>query len=802
MGAEALRSSAAERAKPVRRERHEVSQRGDPVEREAEAMAERALEGGTCAACASGGSCGRPKCGHRTVPESTVPAGDGASIPDALRGTLERGFGRALDDITLHTGPGAHEHARGLAAEAYTVGSHVVLGGNAPALDSTEGKKLVAHEVAHVLQGTSGPAIRRRAADAPTQLLVEAHTDPGPGQMRVTDFFAAVRPAVTRSTNAVLARVGRTSDDCPYLGTWLAYYEAMPAAHVERAAMHYAGAAATSAHVLIGAIVGRATSAAERWVETGEMTGLPVSTDSEASPLAALRKAEGSTAGPRDATDAVSRLGPGVALDGPARAPMERALGRSLGDVRIHADARGAAAASALDARAFTVGRQIAFAPGEYRPGTLQGDLLLAHELAHVAQQGGVAARGEIADQPALEHEADVAAAAVALGGRASVRTGGLKLQRCKKKAPKPITCTKPAVTVATGGASVNPTDVAGELVCEPFELRADRSYGGVEYKAKTKVWPLSWDNNSSTVNVMLADGTGITFDVEKSNLRPATAGSPNVAAYDVGLDDQADTVEKRRKALADWDAKEKTATDHNAWQKTHDDLADKLKKSEVSLNKFEIKQFMYNRQDDAIEKAVAAANARYPIGKTDPLDPNYVKSQLFQETELGTAGKYLADDSSQGNDVVNHFNIAQAIDSSGEMYANYFVKEDTARAKKFKLEHIVTDMYKAKEAAQKAKTKFSGEDYFWSYPGFVDACNDLWNSSGGTPKNKTYGFWIEMSIFWLFQKRASSTDWPEAIRKYNGAGPEAEKYKKDIVARAKAAIAAKAAGTKYSPAH
>jgi hypothetical protein len=83
---------------------------------------------------------------------------------------------------------------------------------------------------------------------------------------------------------------------------------------------------------------------------------------------------------------------PGRGLDSAPRALMERRFGRSFADVRIHAD--GAAGESARDvgARAYTQGRDIAFAAGEYRPGTRDGLSLLAHELAHVVQQSGSAA--------------------------------------------------------------------------------------------------------------------------------------------------------------------------------------------------------------------------------------------------------------------------------------------------------------------------------------------------------------------------------------------------------------------------
>jgi hypothetical protein len=58
--------------------------------------------------------------------------------------------------------------------------------------------------------------------------------------------------------------------------------------------------------------------------------------------------------------------------------------------VRIHADERAARAAEALGARAFTVGSHLVFGRGEYAPGTGDGRKLIAHELAHAVQQGGM----------------------------------------------------------------------------------------------------------------------------------------------------------------------------------------------------------------------------------------------------------------------------------------------------------------------------------------------------------------------------------------------------------------------------
>ena len=64
-------------------------------------------------------------------------------------------------------------------------------------------------------------------------------------------------------------------------------------------------------------------------------------------------------------------------------------LGYDFSQVRLHTDARAAASAQAVNARAYTVGRDIVFGAGQYAPDNDQGRRLLAHELTHVVQQTG-----------------------------------------------------------------------------------------------------------------------------------------------------------------------------------------------------------------------------------------------------------------------------------------------------------------------------------------------------------------------------------------------------------------------------
>jgi hypothetical protein len=70
---------------------------------------------------------------------------------------------------------------------------------------------------------------------------------------------------------------------------------------------------------------------------------------------------------------------------------MRRALGHDFSRVRVHEGPLASASARALNAHAYTIGQDIVFAAGRYDPHSPRGDKLLAHELAHTAQQAGAA---------------------------------------------------------------------------------------------------------------------------------------------------------------------------------------------------------------------------------------------------------------------------------------------------------------------------------------------------------------------------------------------------------------------------
>ena len=101
----------------------------------------------------------------------------------------------------------------------------------------------------------------------------------------------------------------------------------------------------------------------------------------------------------------LAELGPGQAFGGTARMRMESAFGQSFSHVRLHTDVGAAGIARSLNASALTIGNHVAFASGQYAPGTLVGDALLAHELAHVSQQNGAALAYPIVQKYGAEYD-------------------------------------------------------------------------------------------------------------------------------------------------------------------------------------------------------------------------------------------------------------------------------------------------------------------------------------------------------------------------------------------------------------
>jgi len=103
-----------------------------------------------------------------------------------------------------------------------------------------------------------------------------------------------------------------------------------------------------------------------------------------------LQGADGQLHASEGAQSQINNLkGGGQPLSPSLRSYFEPRFGQDFSGVRLHTDANGASAARSVNAKAFTLGSDVAFAAGQYSPETTGGKRLLAHELTHVVQQGG-----------------------------------------------------------------------------------------------------------------------------------------------------------------------------------------------------------------------------------------------------------------------------------------------------------------------------------------------------------------------------------------------------------------------------
>jgi hypothetical protein len=144
--------------------------------------------------------------------------GGGVPLPSELRAMLERALGVSLDGVRLHDDAASHAAARAIGARAYAVGQDIHFAQGAFAPDGAEGRRLIAHEVAHTVQqkGTPAGALPNPAAGEPFRLQAGSPSGTVQGKLEVSqpgdaaeveadhfaDAFVAGRPAAPISASA------------------------------------------------------------------------------------------------------------------------------------------------------------------------------------------------------------------------------------------------------------------------------------------------------------------------------------------------------------------------------------------------------------------------------------------------------------------------------------------------------------------------------------------------------------------------------------------------------------------------
>jgi len=322
------------------------------------------------------------------------PAGD-AGAPDAVRnvvsspgGSLDEGVQREMEskmggdfsDVRLHTGPRAAAAAESIGARAFTVGNHVAFNAGEYQPGTDAGKKVLAHELTHVRQQIEG-----RISLLP-QSSPERPRDGYPVDSEIT-----LQPKLEVS-----------SPDDP----------------AEK----------------------EAERVAERVMELDEAGPDPGETAAEAegaSPPAPVRTAESTASGstavaaPQESAVRSGVRGSGKPLPSGVRSKFQTTMGPDFSDVRVHTGTAADTAARSIQAKAYTLGSDIAFADGQYDPSTAGGKRLLAHELTHVTQQGSAPARvhRQESESKNVEKPSEVEKMLLEYFGKQTGEKGSIKLK-------------------------------------------------------------------------------------------------------------------------------------------------------------------------------------------------------------------------------------------------------------------------------------------------------------------------------------------------------------------------------------
>jgi hypothetical protein len=220
-----------------------ISKPGDPYEQEADRVAEQVMrmpepgvllqrKCGCGGSTASGASCEACSHGHALVQRSaTVPVSAAAGAPpavhDALRSSgqpldhstrafMEARFGHGFDGVRVHTGPQSATSAQEIGARAFTVGSNIVFGQGEFSPGTSDGRRLLAHELAHVVQQGGGRCFIQRDVKEKTPCAVHAYDGSNPKDSAIVpkDGSGVAVSSVADLVTKVNAHVDDPKNNC------------------------------------------------------------------------------------------------------------------------------------------------------------------------------------------------------------------------------------------------------------------------------------------------------------------------------------------------------------------------------------------------------------------------------------------------------------------------------------------------------------------------------------------------------------------------------------------------------------
>lgn len=298
--------------------------------------------------------------------------GQGYPLPNTVQNSMESGFNHDFSRVKIHNDSQSDRLSRSLDYQAFTVGQDVYFSQGSYNPNSQPGKKLIAHELSHVVQqsGESSPKIIQRKPvdwkDKKKALTVEENVS---GSKKKAKLYIKAKlidhgDILSKAKNKLKTIIKKSR------GKYKTVRAQLPKVKKEFSL------ASISSKLL--------NASGDKFKITAKINP----------PSKAQRKAVAGAGSINEVnpeiTSTIQRArGKGTTLSKSARAPMENAFGYDFSPVRIHHNSQGDRWSRSLNAKAFTVGGDIFFRQGAYKPETGGGKQVLAHELTHVIQQSG-----------------------------------------------------------------------------------------------------------------------------------------------------------------------------------------------------------------------------------------------------------------------------------------------------------------------------------------------------------------------------------------------------------------------------
>ena len=165
-----LSGECAECSKNKLQRKLSIGASNDPLEQEADRVADQVLAAPAHSTVSSATPSIQRFSGRSTADAITAPpsvdrvlSGSGQPLDKALQQDMGQRFGHDFSKVRVHTGAAAEQSARDVNAHAYTVGNNVVFGAGRYTFGTNESRRLIAHELTHVVQQSAAPRIIQRA---------------------------------------------------------------------------------------------------------------------------------------------------------------------------------------------------------------------------------------------------------------------------------------------------------------------------------------------------------------------------------------------------------------------------------------------------------------------------------------------------------------------------------------------------------------------------------------------------------------------------------------------------------------